>query len=268
MTVIDFHHHLLAEEGYLECLIAACDELGIDKVCLSGLGIKGSGKADFGLGLLSPANEDVLTAMEKYPERIVGLGVIRLGIDNAGKVDELYRQGFRGLKVTRPLANYDDDAYLPIYERAEELELPILFHTGIILVTPADRDDDVSSARMRPIYIDRIARKFPGLKIVLAHMGVPWFQEASELARFHENVYVDWTGSPRGWRPRKAPTFYQELFYWENAFEKVIFGTDVHAKEMVKIYDDYQRILDLVNVPEVIRKKIFGQTAAKLLHLD
>ncbi|MGI9862259.1 amidohydrolase family protein [Moorella naiadis] len=268
MTVIDFHHHLLAEEDYLERLIATCDAMGIDKVCLSGLGIGGAGRADYGLGSLSPNNEDVQKAMERYPDRIIGLGVIKLGLDWPEKVKELHDRGFKGLKITRPRANYDDDAYLPFYEKAEELDMPILFHTGIMMVTPADGADDVSSARMRPIYVDRIARKFPALMIILAHLGVPWFQEASELARFHQNVYVDWTGSPVGWRPRKAPGFFQDLFYWDGAFEKVLFGTDVHYREMKAVYDDYRRILRLLNLPESTCQAIMGGTAARLLHLE
>ena len=36
---IDFHHHLLAHEGYVDQLLMAMDAAGIDKVCLNGLGV-------------------------------------------------------------------------------------------------------------------------------------------------------------------------------------------------------------------------------------
>ena len=96
--VIDIHHHILNEPGYVDRLIETMDRLGIEKVCLSGLGI---GSARW-LGALSPTNDDVLRAMDRYPDRIIGMGVVRLGQDDEGIVDRLHAAGFRGLKTTRP----------------------------------------------------------------------------------------------------------------------------------------------------------------------
>lgn len=48
---------------------------------------------------------------------------------------------------------------------------------------------------MRPIYLDTIARAFPDLKIIGAHLGNPWYQEAAEVARWNPNVFFDLTGS-------------------------------------------------------------------------
>lgn len=268
--VIDAHHHLIGEEGYIDKLIKTMKLVGIDKVCLSGLGI-GNGLDDFGkfnLGSLSPSNDDVLSAMQKYPEHIIGFGVIQLGRDNVSRVDELYQQGFKGIKVTRPLADYNHDDYMDIYARIAELNMPILFHTGVVLVTQADVKDDVCSDRMRPIKIDRIARRFPKLKIILAHMGVPWFTEAAEMARFHKNVFVDLTGSNKGWRNRKSTAFFQELFYWENAFNKIIFGTDVVAEEIADSYESQKRIFNLAQVSDNVQRRIFGRTMAEILKLS
>ena len=46
-----------------------------------------------------------------------------------------------------------------------------------------ERSQNASSARMRPIYLNTIARAFPDLKIIGAHLGNPWYQEAAEVAR-------------------------------------------------------------------------------------
>lgn len=268
--MIDVHHHLIGEENYLERLILTMDRIGIDKVCLSGLGIK-DGTEDisaFNLGSLSPGNEDVLKAMKKYPERIIGFGVIRLGRDQVEKVDELFEQGFKGIKVSRPLHDYNHDDYMPIYQRIEQLGMPILFHTGIVLVTQADAEDDVCSDRMRPVKIDRIARRFPNLKIIIAHLGVPWFLEAAEMTRFHKNVFVDLTGSSQGWRNRKSIAFFQETFYWKNAFSKIVFGTDVLAEEMEESYTSQRRIFSLACIPDETQQSIFGGTMAKFLGLN
>ena len=260
---IDFHHHLLREPDYVERLVERCQALGIDRVCCSGLGLPSRNW----LGDLSPGNAEVLAAMERYPQTILGLGVLRLGQDGPEAVDRLRGQGFVGLKITRPPRRYDDPAFWPVYARAEELELPILFHTGFVLLTDHDAQDAVSSDSMRPVCLDLVARRFPGLRFVAAHLGMPWHEEAAMLARFHPNAHVDLTGSPGGWRNRHAPAWFAERLYWEGAFGKVVFGTDVHWRDMEASLADQRRICDLCNVPAGVQASIFGGTVARWLGL-
>ena len=261
--IIDMHNHLLNEPDYDAKLAETAKRIGIDRVCISGLGLP----SENWLGDLSPNNDDVLRAMERFPDTFIGFGVIRLGVDGAKKVQQLHRQGFRALKTTRPLKNYDDEQFDEVYAMAESLGMPILFHTGMILNTLRDKQDNVSSARMRPVMLDRVARTFPDLVIFIAHLGMPWYEEASQMARFHRNVYVDLSGSPAGWRNRKSPQFFDELFYWENAYEKIVFGTDVHYNDMLASYQDYQRIFKLNNVPRTVQDRIFGETVRSILKL-
>lgn len=263
--IIDFHHHLLAEPDYVARLVDTCRRLGIDRVCCSGLGLP-SRRRNW-LGDLSPGNDDVLRAMERYPDVIVGLGVLRLGHDGPEAVDRLRTQGFVGLKITRPPARYDDPAFWPVYERAEALGLPVLFHTGFVLRTDRDRQDGVSSDFMRPACLDLVARRFPGLRFVAAHLGMPWYDEAACLARFHPNAHVDLTGSPGGWRNRQAPSWFAERLYWPDAFRKVVFGTDVHWRDMAAAMADHHRILRLCNVPEDVQADVMGGTAVRWLGL-
>lgn len=261
--VVDMHHHILNEPNYVEKLVGKMEQLCIDYVCVSGLGLP----SDNWLGDLSPTNDDVLVAMEKYPDKIIGFGNIRLGVDSVEKVKELYDQGFKGIKTTRPIDNYDAEQYDEIYAYIEELQLPILFHTGFILNTKMDKKDNVSSSRMRPVMLDRVARTFPNLRIFIAHMGMPWYEEAAQMTRFHKNVFVDLSGSPNGWRNRKSPHFFDGMFYWEGAYEKILFGTDVHYNDMESSIYDYKRILTLNNIPASTQQQIFGGTIAKILNL-
>ncbi|WP_081503711.1 amidohydrolase family protein [Paenisporosarcina sp. TG-14] len=262
-VVIDMHHHLLNVPHYDKQLIDTMDRLKIDYACVSGLGLPSANW----LGDLSPTNDDVLRSMDRYQDRIIGFGNIRLGVDKVQKVEELYSQGFTGIKTTRALKNYDDEEFDEIYARAEALGLPILFHTGFILKTFNDKQDNVSAARMRPEMLDRVARTFPDLVIIIAHLGMPWHEEAAQMTRFHENVYVDLSGSPNGWRNRKAPHFFNELFYWEEAYEKVVFGSDVHFNDVEDSLNDYKRILTLNNIPLKTQQNIFGETMRKILKL-
>lgn len=261
---IDFHHHLLNEPDYADHLVDTCHRLGIERVCCSGLGLPSRNW----LGDLSPNNDDVLRAMDRYPDTVIGFGVIRLGHDGPDAVDRLHAQGFRGLKTTRPAARYDDPSFWPLYARAEAKGLPILFHTGFVLTTDRDQEDSVSSDYMRPVCLDLVARRFPRLRFVAAHLGMPWHEEAACLARFHPNVYVDLTGSPAGWRNRRSPAWFAEHLFWPDAWRKVVFGTDVHWRDMEGALADYQRILALCNVPTDVQEDIWGGTAAAWLGID
>jgi ferredoxin len=42
-----------------------------------------------------------------------------------------------------------------------------------------------------PRDLDEVASAFPNLKIIMAHFGIPFFDEATELMAKHENVFTD-----------------------------------------------------------------------------
>ena len=46
-----------------------------------------------------------------------------------------------------------------------------------------------------PMNFDQLARLFPKVTFVLAHMGYPFFTEAMSVAHANENVYLDISGS-------------------------------------------------------------------------
>ena len=50
-----------------------------------------------------------------------------------------------------------------------------------------------------------------------------------------------------------------------DAWEKILFGSDVGADEIHDVMNDYQNVFDTLNLKPSIRKKIMGETAAKLL---
>ena len=258
------------EDNYAENLILEMDRLGIQKSCVSGLGI-GKGRPDetdygkFNLGKLSPDNNDVLAAMKKFPDRLIGFANFRPGTDDPSLVEDFKSGGFSGLKITRTGIDYNDDRCMPIYAEACRLQMPILFHTGIVLVTPFDGEDGVDSDRMRPIKLDRAARRFPDLKIVIAHMGYPWFDEAVVMIRYHKNVYADFTGASMGWRSRRSPEEYLRGMFWPNAFDKIVFGTDTHYRDMKDSMYDQEKLFRLLNFGEETLEKFYYGNAEYLL---
>ena len=258
--VIDFHaHHPEGDPDFAGRLVELLPEAGIDRICLCSAG------AAFG----HVRNEEILAAARKYPDSIVPLALVELGTDPPERVDELAGDGFRGFKITNPRSAYDDEAYFPVYERMERTGLPLLAHTGILMRVRQAADVRVNSNWMRPVCLDPVVRSFPGLNVVAAHLGVPWHEEASTLARMHPNFYVDLTGANwGGWRLNKTPDFFRYHFFWEGAWDKVLFGTDILAlDELVPAKRFHDEMLRPLQLPDSTWRNIYGGTAARLLGL-
>lgn len=256
MRKIDAHQHYYKEPHTIGDLIEKSKAAGIEKVCLSAAG-------DYGNGMY---NEDGRQVLEKYPDFIIGFGFVRLGIDSWHLVDDLYHQGFRGLKVISPKKNYNDKEYYPIYKRAEELKMPILFHTGMKIFNEFDAIHDVACDRMRPVFLDGIARAFPKLNIIGAHLGVPWYNEACTVARMNPNVYFDLSGAIN-LLYKMEPWFFKTLTYWELAKDKFIFGVDDHYEGIPGAVDKFNILMDNLCFSHELREKIFYSNMANILRL-
>lgn len=259
--VIDIHAHYPKHEApaFPARLAALLPQAGIDRICLFSAG------AEFG----HASNEEVLGAAQEYPRQIIAFALVELGRHTAADVDRFAAQGFRGFKITNPRSAYDDERYFPLYERMEQAGLPLLAHTGILMRVAQTADTRANSEWMRPIRLDTVLRTFPRLNIIGAHLGVPWHEEASTMARLHPNYYVDLTGAWwGGWRANKSPEFFRYHFFWDRAWDKVLFGTDILAlNELLpskKFHDD---MMQAIGLPPETLAKIYGGTAARLLGL-
>ena len=94
----------------------------------------------------------------------------------------------RGLKLSPSMQEfYPNDAELayPIYQRAQALGIPVIFHAGMTWAP------QVKAKYGQPIYLEDVAYDFPDLNIVIAHFAWPWVLEAVMLALKYPNVYID-----------------------------------------------------------------------------
>jgi len=264
--IIDCHHHLGKEADYADRLAGECERLGIDKVCLMAI-------ADY-YGFSS--NADVKQAMSRYPDLFAGFAYAGLGTVVPDDISRFRDEGFRGLKFIIPPANYDDERFDGIYQQAEKLGMVALFHLGIVARRGYSRPQRVNNNYMRPIYLDTIARVCPELSIVGAHLGNPWYEEATMSARWNPNLYFDLSGSTL---KKKTPEFLGSLLWWtpstryrdpegRYAWEKIVFGSDVPFDEIEEVMNDYRRVVDTLKVDGKIQDKIFGDTMARLLKLE
>ena len=238
----------------------------------------------------SPGNEAAAEVLRKYPDMVVGFGYLELGReDGPWTVEALHQQGFRALKVHIPARDYDDRALYPVYARAEELHMPILFHTGVVARfdlwakrygwTDFDldlfRNYDISSKRMRPILLDAIARAFPDLNIIMAHFcSLGRRGEAAAVLEHNPNVYADLTtlsGATTQEQIVADARLLASQIRQPRTYERLLFGTDLFAswgpERLAVGLKAVNGIIDELDLGEDLRRRIMGETAAEMVGL-
>ena len=263
--ICDFHTHLYDEDDYAHALAETAHTLSIDKMCIGG------GEARYGMA----SNDAVQRHAIEYPDLFVPFAAFRLGVDRPSDVARLSDQGFSGLRVAAPPAPYDDEAFFPVYEAAQALDMPILFHTGMLPPTPLDRALDVRSDRMRPVLLDGVARHFPALSIVGCGLGWPWYEEAAELLGLHPNIYFDMSGTTLRKKDLDffagllgaAPSTLLDRPHCGAACRRLLFGTAARHEKMPEIECNYERLFRSMTLDEDVVDGIMGNTAAKILGL-
>ncbi len=95
--------------------------------------------------------------------------------------------GLSGLKLAPPYQAFHphSERAMSLYDAAQDLGVVVYFHQGSVSISQGVLDS------AQPVLLDRVAREFPRLRIVVAHVGQPWFMETIALLRKHPNVYAD-----------------------------------------------------------------------------
>jgi uncharacterized protein len=183
----------------LDDILADMDEAGVDKSVIVAV------DAETVLRYKVP-NELVAKAVRAYPDRFIGFAGVdphkgTIAVDEVVKsVEEL---GLSGLKFIPHLIEMspNDPRMYPVLEKAQELGLPALFHTGTHFHTGA------RLKYCRPETLDDVAIDFPDLKIIAAHFGFPWFYEALAVVQKNPNVYFNIAG----WSPKYIPEYVMRM---------------------------------------------------------
>ena len=103
--VIDAHHHLGQEKDYADKLIDTMAKLGVDKTVLLATNTTGPGSSNV---------EKIEKAIRKHSDKLVGFGWLDPALDPHAEdtVQQLFDQGFKGLKFIKTRKAYDDRSYI------------------------------------------------------------------------------------------------------------------------------------------------------------
>ncbi len=155
----------------------------------------------------APERKTIEQVAEEYAERDI-LGVVldwdEHRADAADRVVEAADLGLAGLKFHPTMQAFDpaDERFYPIWGKAEELGLVALFHTGTCGIgagTPGAGGTKIRYSH--PGFLDAVGADFPGLTLLAAHFGWPWFLECLAIALHKANVWIELSG----WAPKYLP---------------------------------------------------------------
>lgn len=234
---------------------------GIDKIVLLPLDLT----TVHGAKVMS--NEDIKKLVDLDPETFIGFGSIDphsknalLDLENA--VNTLKLKGIKLNPSSQHFYPNDKDLMYPIYKRAQELNIPIMFHSGMTW------EPGGLSKFSHPMLLEEVAFDFPKLKLALCHFAWPWIMEAAMLALKYENVYVD-TALLNFDSPKEFFNFVfnkQIKYTWidRSIASKILFGSNYPRIEQKRMKD----ALESIGLRDVTLKKIFEENPIKFLGLE
>jgi len=244
VTIVDAHHHL-----------GTCDHFLTDSKKSDVMKAMSNAKVDKFLLMPFPGSPDPIAEHNRIGKLadetsgracgITAINPIKYGVKSAlQEIDRTVKSmSFKCVKIHtiawglfpfNPIAE-------KIIERAQELKVPVMVHTG-------------GSLFSSPIHVEGVARKYPDVTFVLAHMG--WIMHAAEainVAKNNSNVYVE-TSWSTGYDIKGAV---ETL-----GADRVMMGSDLPtniATEVTKI-----RSLGLTKLEE---RKVLGETAQRVFRL-
>jgi len=217
-------------------------------------------------GLIPVPNDHIAEGVRKNPDVFLGFCIVDPWHGKAA-IQEIRRckeeLGLHGIGEFNPARQHfypNDPRFYPIWEEAQRLGMPILFHGGMAAAgagTPGGMG--VKLKYSQPIFLDDVAADFPELKIISAHPTWPWTEESLAIARHKSNFFIDLSG----WAPKYFP---KELVHHVNTLlqDKALFGSDWPALSPERWMEEFEKI----DFKPEVRQKILLDNAKKFFGLN
>ena len=256
---IDFHlHYFVSNERFVEERLHLMDEADVKLTVLHALP-----HLDF-MGNFCGDNKDVLHVVRAHPDRFIGSVYIDPREPNWSETLDRYSgEGFRCVKMWPPIGFYPDEPkFAPIFDRIQQLALPVLFHTGL---TGIGQECDSKSKYADPIYVEALLRRYPDVTFILAHWGgLGTLQMSWALMKANGNVFLDASGRLWSWPGEELYRLYEAVTPVD--FRRVVWGTDNSETPAEGIQADQKLLCGIGK--QNLADAFFGETAAQMLGLD
>ncbi|MFQ5762959.1 MAG: amidohydrolase family protein, partial [Candidatus Bathyarchaeia archaeon] len=177
------------------------------------------------------SNLELAEFLKEASGRLEGFGSVNLSKDEAyveGKLKEIDRLGFKGIKLLPPLQflrpAFKDNLRI-LFEYCEGRKKIILFHTGC---APGPWEIPELSEAANPTLLRPLLEEFHPV-VVLAHAGyysalLPgiWFEEALQVGKEYPNVYLEVSAVPYILADERLATLVRRRV----PFDRILYGSD------------------------------------------
>jgi predicted TIM-barrel fold metal-dependent hydrolase len=224
------------------------------------------GRASAGAGDLGAVpNADIVEAIGRWPDRFLAfLGIDLEAVDDglAELRDYAKLPNIKGISIEPGSGKVprwaDDRALDPIYELALAHDLPVSISLSGVLSALAGHD--ISWAD--PIPVQRLARRYPDLKIIVSHAAWPYAREMVVVALTCKNIYV----SPDLYSATSDMICADTYVGGANLFlaDRTLFGSAYPSRDLQESVHDF---LAMGWRKEIV-PNILWKNAATLLRLD
>ena len=235
----------------LDAIVEDLDKLGVEVGVITGR----DSETTYG----SPNNNgSVLAFCKAYPRKFVGFW----GIDphkGMAAVREIVKaveeHGMKGIAIDPYLAHIpaSEARFYPLYTKCCELNIPVF-----ITMAPPPEVHGALLDYARPRDIDRVARDFPELTLIMSHGGYPYVDESIYVCQRNANVYMDISEYERS--PQVAT--YVRAMNGPIA-DKVVFASAhpfIELKDALDAYKDFE-------LTDENRNKVMYANAKRILGL-
>lgn len=304
MAIIDSHSHWLPEEiianahffskswGDIETQLHSMDEAGIEAAVLS----YPTSDAHLKLGSSEKVarifNDNIAKIVRRYPKKFIGAAVLPAG-NEMEMQEELKRASEElGLKALSLASSYhgiylDDKSFLPIFDLAQDRNLPIFVHAQIVKPIGSERVEDPLltpvieyvfdlTISIGKLLMSGMLADYPKVKFIFANFGgaIPY------LAHRFDATYQMLRGINFVKDLKANPTDYLKSIYVDTGGDKIksnfllalellgpkhiLWGSDWPAKK--DIIGSLNAVRNLELTPED-KENILGANLAELLGL-
>jgi 5-carboxyvanillate decarboxylase len=277
--------------------LKAMDQFGIDMQVLS---LSTPGCEQFnaidGMNWSKKTNDAVAQACKKYPDRFAGMAALapQNPEEAAKELERAVKQlGLKGTKLNSHVGDdyLDNKKFLPIFETAEKLDIPVYLHPnspspcmmsafadyGFSFAGPAlGFTIECAVSTMRLIY-SGIFDKYPKLKVIIGHMGEGLVHWIYRIDFAFKKAWMDEEVRPK---IKKAPSQYiKDNFtittsgmsalpaflgaYLDLGADRIMFSADYPYERS----DEAVRFIQQVPISDTDKEKITHLNAEKLFKI-
>ncbi len=259
--IVDFHTHVFPDDVAPKAIAALEEQGGVPAVSdgtVSGL-LRSMDRAGIERSVILPVStrERQVTAINRWVaglsgDRLISFGTLFPGMRAVREeTARLAEHGIRGIKLhpDYQMVNLDDPRMDTLLDACREYGMTVMVHAGVFI-------PGYPPGRTTPEMIAGLLDRFPGLRVIVAHMGGLETWDAVERSLSGREVLFD---TALCFRRMNETQFLSILRH--HGIGRVLFGTDHPWLGQREALD----VLDRWNLTQEERRLIRGDTALRVL---